>query len=117
MTTILSLPESARAWRTAAFPRILKSELERLGLEELPLQQGLSASSVALDDELRVVVLSTTEDDGMIRVHAGLFYTGVVAGCNCADDPTPLDRENEYCEIDVLIHRDTGETRIQLHSN
>ncbi len=114
MTTILSLPESARAWRTAAFPRILKSELERLGLEELPLQQGLSASSVALDDELQVVVLSTTEDDDMIRVHAGLFYTGVIAGCNCADDPAPMDRENEYCEIQVRIDRRTGAARIAL---
>jgi hypothetical protein len=114
MTTILSLPESARAWRTAAFPQILKSELERLGLEELPLQQGLSASSVALDDELQVVVLSTMEDDGMIRGHAGLFYTGVVAGCNCADDPTPMDRENEYCEIEICIERATAQATITI---
>lgn len=117
MTAILSLMESALAWRTTAFPQILKSELEELGLEELPLQQGLSTSSVALDDELRAVILSSTEDGGLIRVHAGLFYTGVIAGCSCADDPTPMNKQNEYCEIDVFIHRDTGEARIELRSN
>ena len=98
----------------AAFSMQLKAALENLGLKELPLQQGLSASSVALDDELQVIILSVEEKQAHIEVHAGIFYSGVIAGCNCAGDPTPVDRVNEYCEIDIRIEADTGETAIRL---
>ncbi len=114
MTAALFLPESARAWRTEAFPQVLKAELEKLGLKELPLQQGLSASSVALDDELQAVILSVEETGTHVDVHAGIFYTGIIAGCSCADDPTPMDRVDEYCEIHVRIDAATGESTIRL---
>ena len=114
MTAALFLPESTRAWRTEAFPQVLKAELEKLGLKELPLQQGLSASSVALDDELQAVILSVEDQQTHINVHAGIFYAGVIAGCSCADDPTPMDRVNEYCEIDIYIDSTTGKATIKL---
>ncbi len=114
MTAALFLPESVRAWRTEAFPRALKAELEKLGLDELPLQQGLSTSSVALDDELQIIILSAEDKGSHIDARAGIFYTGVIAGCSCADDPTPLERVNEYCEIDIYIDSTTGKATIKL---
>ncbi len=110
----LRLPKSAQAWRTPDFSQTLKRELEALGLDELPLQQGLSASSVALDDWMQAIILSSKETSGIIHIHAGLFYTGVVAGCSCADDPTPLERENEYCEILIRLDHASGEAKISL---
>ncbi len=97
--------------------RHIRKALEKMDRNKLPLQQGLSGSSVALDDELQVVMLSTRVEKDAIEARAGLFYTGVIAGCSCADDPTPMDRVNEYCEIDIRINRETGEARISLHPN
>ena len=49
-----------------------------------------------------------------ILVKAGIFYTGIIAGCSCADDPTPLDEQNEYCELELNINKETAETTIVL---
>ena len=44
----------------------------------------------------------------------GIFYTGVVAGCSCADDPTPVEEQHEYCEVLIEINRATAEAVIRL---
>ncbi|MCU0842459.1 MAG: hypothetical protein MUC79_12175 [Thiobacillaceae bacterium] len=108
------LPESLRAWGTPEFKGVLKRELERLGSDQLPLQQGLSSSSYALDDKLSVIVLGASEEADRIRVKAGIFYAGIIAGCSCADDPTPVDENVEYCEVLVVIDRRTAEATITL---
>ncbi|MGB0712599.1 MAG: hypothetical protein ACPGUC_03460, partial [Gammaproteobacteria bacterium] len=56
-------------------------------------------SSAVAPSPIKVVVLSVTADVGDTEVRVGVFYAGVIAGCNCADDPTPMDEENEYCEL------------------
>ncbi len=72
------------------------------------LQKGLSRSSYALDEALQIVILKQQQDDAHLLLHLGLFYTGVIAGCSCADDPTPLETEPEYCELRLQIDRITG---------
>jgi hypothetical protein len=47
-------------------------------------------------------------------VKAGIFYSGVVTGCSCADDPTPVNEESEYCVVQLDINKQTGETAIAL---
>ncbi len=98
----------------AEFTAQLKTTLEKLGVKELPLQKGLSQASVALDDELQAIILSVEEEHPHINVRAGIFYTGVIAGCSCADDPMPVERVNEYCEIHIRIDAATGEASIRL---
>jgi len=93
---------------------VLKQELEQLGADQLPLQQGLSASSVALDDPVSVMITGVSEDRGFIHVRAGIFYSGIIAGCSCADDPTPVSENNEYCEVRLAIDKTTAETTISL---
>ena len=85
--------------------------------QQLPLQQGLSTGSVAMSDKLSAMIISVTEDAGFIRAKAGLFYTGIIAGCSCADDPTPVDEHPEYCEVQLDINRVTAETTIALSEN
>jgi hypothetical protein len=63
---------------------------------------------------LCAMILSVTEQPECIQVKAGLFYTGSVAGCSCADDPTPLDEINEYCEARFDIDKQTAATTITL---
>lgn len=110
---MVTLPESLKAWNTPDFRGVLKREIARLGAR-LPLQQGLSGSSYALDDAVEAVVHRTWESEGRILARVGIFYAGIVAGCSCADDPTPVEAQTEYCELDVAIDRVTGEARISL---
>ena len=96
---------------------MLKNEISALNGKQLPLQKGLSLSSVALDDQLDVVLLKVHESDEQIHVKAGIFYTGIIAGCSCSDDPSPTDRQNEYCEMLFKINQTTGEAVVELLSD
>jgi len=111
---VLSLQKSVVAWCGTSFNSTLKAELELAGAEHFPLQSGLSASGYALSDKLQVMVLGAVETEGMIRANVGVFYEGVISGCNCADDPTPVDTNNEYCEVQVEINLSTAEAVITL---
>jgi len=82
--------------------------------EQLPLQQGLSTGSYAIGDKLNVMIISVSEKAGFIRAKAGIFYTGIIAGCSCADDPTPVNEESEYCVVQLDINKLTAETTIAL---
>lgn len=85
-----------------------------MSAKQLPLQQGLTAGSHALDDKLSVIILAVGEGDNYIRVKAGIFYEGIIAGCSCADDPTPVDTHTEYCEVQLDIDKTTAETVVVL---
>jgi hypothetical protein len=110
------LQQSLNAWNTSEFESIFKQEIQQMNQESLPLQQGLTQSSRVSDDDISVVILNTSEDDTMIHVKTGIFYSGIIAGCSCADDPTPQDTITEYCEVQFDIDRLTGETGINLLS-
>jgi hypothetical protein len=111
---MIQLPKSLNAWATPAFNATLKQELEQLDACQLPLQQGLSRSSYATDSPHTVVVLGATEEAGFVRAKVGIFYGGIIAGCSCADDPTPVEEENEYCELRVEIDKATGGAVVML---
>jgi len=111
---MIRLPDSLAAWGTPAFHATLKREIERLDAARLPLQQGLSRTSYVTDHPPTAIVLGTSEDARFIRAKVGIFYAGVVAGCSCADDPTPVTEEDEYCEVRVAIDRETAEATLTL---
>lgn len=111
---MVRLPNSLNAWGTPEFEEILKQEIEQIDAGHLPLQQGLSASSYVTDRPFQAMIIGVSEEAGLIRVKAGIFYTGVIAGCNCADDPSPVDEQNEYCVVQLIIDRMTAETTVTL---
>jgi hypothetical protein len=84
------LIKSLNAWGNPDFINVLKQEIEQLDGGQLPLQQGV------------------------IRAKVGIFYSGIITGCSCADDPTPAGEQNEYCEVQVDIDKATAEARIAL---
>jgi hypothetical protein len=108
------LPLSLQAWNSASFKSTLKQEVCALDAKLLPLQQGLQNSSYAISDKLSMIVLDVKHDDKQIIIKAGLLYNGIIAGCSCADDPTPSDETNEYCDVEFCINRLTAETRVCL---
>jgi hypothetical protein len=111
---MIRLDAALEAWGTAAFETVLKADIEQLDAASLPLQQGLSHSSYACDEDIKVVVTRATEVAGMLQVRAGIFYSGIIAGCSCADDPTPTDTCLEYCEVQIDINMQTAEALISL---
>jgi hypothetical protein len=106
------LTKSLIAWGSQDFNDILKKEIEQMEAEQLPLQQGLSTGSYAIDDKLNVIIIGVSEEAGFIRAKAGIFYTGIIAGCSCADDPTPVNEESEYCVVQLDIDKLTAETTV-----
>ncbi|MGB5473888.1 MAG: hypothetical protein WBQ78_10475 [Gammaproteobacteria bacterium] len=111
---MIRLQKSLVAWGTPDFEAVIRQELAGLGIEQLPLQQGLGGSSYATDRPPQVMIISSSESQRGIRIKAGIFYSGIIAGCSCADDPTPVEEQAEYCVVHVDIDKTTGEATIAL---
>ena len=108
------LQKSLEAWESQDFGSAFKEEVRRMGVDSLPLQAGLSRSSHVSGSQYDVVVLNVAEEPQRILVKAGIFYQGIIAGCSCADDPTPVDEQTEYCVLQFDIDKQTAETAITL---
>lgn len=113
---MLKLTGVAEAWETADFTQTFKQAVQALDADELFLQQALAHSSYVSDSKRDVVILDSAATPEQIRVKAGVFYAGIIAGSCCADDPTPICEENEYCELEFRIDRQTAVTDIRLLS-
>jgi hypothetical protein len=111
---MLRLPESVKAWNTPEFRDVVKREIEALDAAALPLQQGLARTSHVTDKPFHAMFLAADETDGKLRVKVGIFYSGIIAGCSCADDPTPIDEVNEYCVVQFDIDSATAEATVAL---
>jgi hypothetical protein len=112
--TLLTLPQTLAAWNTAVFRDTFRHEVEQVAPALLPLQQGLSQTSWVADEPFRVMLIGVADAGDCLRVKAGVFYAGLVGGCSCADDPTPLEPQPEYCELWFEIDKRSGATRVEL---
>lgn len=110
----MHFPLTLQALDSDAFKQTFKAEVLSLDTNSLPLQQGLRYSSYANGDSLSASILNIEVSDTVINIKAGLFYTGIISGCNCADDPSPIDEHNEYCEVLFTIDRQNAETSVAL---
>ena len=104
------------SWKTSSFKKIFKDEVERLEARSLPLQAGLSQGSYVSDTKFTAMLIGATENSEFIIVRAGVFYTSIIAGCNCADDPSPVDEQTEYCEVQLDISKETAEAKVRIVS-
>lgn len=111
---MMRFSKALAAWGRPDFAATLKGEIEQLEVDSLPLQQGLSRSSYALERPFQVMIHHIADQGDNIYVKAGVFYAGMVAGCSCADDPTPIEAQPEYCELAFVIDKRTGDTRVEL---
>lgn len=111
---MITLPLSLKAWQTENFKQIFKNEVAQIEHKYLPLQQGLSLSSYVSDEKISAIINNSEENNAHIMIKTGIFYSGIIAGCSCSDDPTPLDTQNEYCELLFIIDKLTGQTSVSL---
>ncbi|MEW8026367.1 MAG: hypothetical protein AB2792_08210 [Candidatus Thiodiazotropha sp.] len=111
---MIHLPKARDAWKSPEFDQVLKGEMEAIDADQLPLQQGLTLSSMVSSEPFSVIVIDSEEYTAFIRCKVSIVYAGVIAGCSCADDPTPLDTQTEYCELVLEIDKGSAETRAIL---
>ncbi|MCW8900010.1 MAG: hypothetical protein OQK95_05045 [Gammaproteobacteria bacterium] len=111
---MIKLEKTLLAYNTAVFKDIAKEEITALDSSLLPLQQGLSLSSYVGKSPFSITLLNISDDAASIKLKAGIFYTGIIAGCSCSDDPSPVDEQNEYCDLLFTIDKSTAETTVEL---
>lgn len=111
---MIKLIQALKSWQTAEFETVLKKEIQKIDVELLPLQEGLSQTSYVCDSAISVVILNITETVNVIRAKTGIFYSGIIAGSCCADDPTPVCEQTEYCEVQFDINKITADATATL---
>ena len=109
--------KSLDAWNSPDFAAVFKADVCKLEAEQLPLQAALAHSSHVSESAIDPVVLNASETNDAIRVVTGIFYAGIIASSCCADDPTPVCEQTEYCELQFDISKATAEVSILLLEN
>lgn len=110
----MQLTRVLNAWGSPTFNEVLKREIARMDAELLPLQQALTQTSYTSGANRSVLILDVQGEASFIRVKTGIFYSGMMPGCSCADDPTPMSEITEYCEVLFDIDKITAETTVTL---
>ena len=80
-------------------------ELEALPAEDLPLHAYCSQGGWVDDSQLAVSVLELRPDTHCVMARVGVFFTELVGGCNCQDDPAKV---NAYGVFEIRIDRISG---------
>lgn len=111
---MIRLAKALAAWGTPDFETVLKCEIAQLGAAHLPLQQGLKVGNYVADIPVSVMIIRVADLGAIIRAQAGIFYQGILSGCSCADDPSPVGQSNEYCEVQLDIDKRNAETSVAL---
>ena len=106
--------KSLHSWKTPEFKQTLRQEILQLDASDLPLQQALSQSSYVSESKFSVNIQTSEENDKSVVTKVGIFFTGIIAGSCCSDDPTPVDELQEYCEVQFKIDKETAEVTITL---
>lgn len=105
------LPDTLQEWPSGSFDKALKRELETLPAGSLPLEKGTSRCGIVDDSDISVTVINTGQNETGILARIGVFFTEIVAGCVCGDDPAP---ENAYCEMLISIDKTTAEAGFEV---
>jgi hypothetical protein len=107
----LQLTNALKHCGSTDFEQTLKAELENLPTGTLPLQQATSQGGIVDDSNISVSILSCEQHDNEIKVRAGVFFTEIVAGCNCSDPPMET---NGYCLLKIVIDAANADTRFTI---
>ena len=78
---------------------------------ELPLQSCCTQGGIVDETERTISLLSVQHTDESIQARIGVFFTEVVGGCNCHDDPV---RHHAYCVVQIRINRRDANIEIAL---
>ena len=108
---MIKLEQSAGAWGTDQFRRVLKSEVEALDAGTLPLARATAGGGQIDDSNIAVTVLGISEDDEAIMANVYLFFSELIGGCNCSEDPVA---QNVQCELLIRLNKATAEAKFSF---
>ncbi len=106
---MILLPRSRDCYGQPQFAATLKQELAAQDAFARLLQQAMQFGSCALLDDVELMINNSRAEAQQIHLQIGVFYHSIIAGCNCADDPSPIEKNNEYAEISMTIDRQTAQ--------
>ena len=89
----------------------LCSTLKALPSGTLPLEAGCDQGGMVDDRDIAATVLGIEQTADHILARVGVFFTEVVGGCNCNEDPLEV---NAYCLLEVRIDSATGDARFSV---
>ena len=111
---MLQLNQVMSHWGSNDFDVTFKRYLQTVAHQALPLQQGLCYSSSVSDSDVSIQLISTQAFPNQIIFKVGVHYQGVINGSCCADDPTPICEQAEYCQIQIDVNRHSGLANVTL---
>jgi hypothetical protein len=103
-----SFPNSLRAWPSESFAEALKQEIQAVGIAGLPV--ATTQGGHVDEQEFSVMVLVTQETADAIEARVGVFFSEILGGCNCSEDPV---ESNSYCELIVAINKKNALTELR----
>lgn len=89
----------------AELKRRLAAALGRLPTGTVPLRHGCDQGGLVDDRNISASVLGLEQTADHLTARVGVFFTEIVGGCNCNDDPLQV---NAYCVVELIIERTTG---------
>ena len=101
----ISLRHCLEAADAESFKQRLAAALNALPGGNLPLHAGCEQGGLVDDSNISASVLSVEQDKDRFLARVGIFFTEIVGGCNCNDDPLEV---NAYCVLEVAISRRDG---------
>ncbi len=111
-----TLNQSYRALMAGENPKqALRDELRALPDDALPLQRSLRHGSIALKNELEPLIYACRRTGDDFEMDCELFYHSIVAGCQCADDPSPDERLTESVRLRMRLAAPQGEVSFAIN--
>jgi len=104
-------PKSMAAWQSEDFTRVLKDEIEAMGAGALPLDEGTAHGGFVDDADITAVPFTSVDDEHSVVADVGIFFTEIVAGCSCGDEPETV---NAYCRLRIRIDRASAEAEVSV---
>jgi len=109
---VILLPLSLASWLADNFQATLKAELKSLPTGSLPLQWGTEQAGLVDDSDIAVTVIRSSATAEEILVLTGIFFSEIVSGCSCGDEPTIT--VNAYVELQLMIDKSSAEMRCEM---
>lgn len=109
-----ALPASLHAFGSDTFPSVLKADLERLDPAALGLDRAVTQGGQVQEFSVTTTLVGATGDGDAVRARVGVFFTEVVGGCSCGDDPYQVAG---YREMRITIDRQTGAALFELEGD
>lgn len=100
------LADALDAWGTERFRAVLKSELEKLRSDVLPIAHAVEEGNRLDDSDLGIIVNEVTDDEQRIHARVGVFCAQYIDCVTCGGGRGV--RDEAYCELLVSIDKSSG---------